>query len=69
MPEYSITSTGNFHHSRLRIIFSGINCHPEIEAAFIHGSYGRVIHTKADKLIIQLFFIMLLSVIGQSVPY
>ena len=30
MPEYSITTTGNFYHSRLEIIFFVIDYDPEI---------------------------------------
>lgn len=37
MPEYSITTTGNFYHSRLEIIFFVIDYDPEIEATFIYS--------------------------------
>ena len=46
MPEYSITTTGNFYHSRLEIIFFVIDYDPEIEATFIYWGDGRVVHTK-----------------------
>lgn len=41
MPEYSITTTGNFYHSRLEIIFFVIDYDPEIEATFIYWGDGR----------------------------
>ena len=69
MPEYSITTTGNFYHSRLEIIFFVIDYDPEIEATFIYWGDGRVVHAKADKIIIRLFFISLSSIVGEPVPY
>ena len=69
MPEYSVTTTGNFHYSRLGIIFFVIDYYPEIEATFIYWGDGRVVHTKADKLIIRLVFIALPHIVGEPVPY
>ncbi len=69
MPEYNVTTTGNFHHSRLEIIFFVIDYYPEIEATFIHWGDGRIVHTKADKLIIRLCFIVLPRIVGEPVPY
>ena len=41
--------------------------YPEIEATFIYWGDGRVVHTKADKLIIRLVFIALPHIDRKSV--
>ena len=70
MPEYRIATTRNFHHSRLRVM-----CHviiyrySEIEAAFLCGSDGRVVHTDAYEFVIRLAFIILPGIIYKPAPY